>query len=98
MQWSVDGAIGEDAAPYDVAFIWTGGANGISIRNVNLVVGDAQVSADAHEGQAGPGNAVNNVWHLKVPAGSTYQPVWIRAELKAEGGTDSYGQIIIYGL
>lgn len=91
----VSGAFNQ-MATYDVAFIHTDGKDGIKIRNVKLLVNNAVVGSDDHEGTAAnPG--VNNFYTMAVNvAPAETDKIEVYAEIQAVNGTDSAGSIHVF--
>lgn len=83
----------KESGRYDVHFNFSKGRHGIDIGGVKLVANRNELASDFHKGFAG-GNSKGNVYHLnlmKVPAGS----MTLEVSIKGNGGTDSYGDIVL---
>ena len=81
---------------YDIAFIHKNGENGIKIRNVKLLINNAVVASDDHEGTAAnPG--VNNIYTMTVDqAPFENDKIEVSAEVMADDGIDSEGSIHVF--
>ena len=76
-----------------VRFIYTRGTHRLDIRKVTLVADGHTVAKDEHNGTTGIANN-KNFYSLKVPSGTKgNNECYIEAEVRTEGGNNSYGQV-----
>lgn len=79
---------------YEVRFDYTGGDHRLDIESVMLVQGGSVLGTDAHPGFTG-GMVRRNVYVVKVSEFKAGLPVALVASIRADGGTDSNGEITI---
>ena len=80
-----------------VLFRYIRGYHKLMIREVRLEMDGKTVARDAHEGETGLADQ-NNFYRLAVPAGAGgNNTCTLHAVVKTEGGTDSYGHILLIG-
>jgi len=76
-----------------VRFVFTKGSHMLRIRKVELVCDGNTAAVEKHDGSTGDKN-IRNKYLLKVPSGITANNgALIRAEVRSDGGTVSYGRI-----
>ena len=94
MQWHVTGSI-DDAGHYEIAFIWRGGTNALKIKNVQVWIAGLPSGSDDHQGIAFSESA-NNIYHVHTLIPATISKITISADVCCDGGSDSFGDVIIY--
>ena len=78
-----------------VVLLYQRGQHALDIQSVALFEDGREISRDDHKGRTGAAH-VENTYHLRVPApkpGATYT---LRARIRSNGGTDSYGVVLLY--
>ncbi|KAK8883695.1 hypothetical protein M9Y10_042793 [Tritrichomonas musculus] len=93
--FSVSGSFNQKGT-YDIAFIHVNGLSKIKIRNVKLLINNAVVGSDDHEGTAGnPGT--NNIYTMTISqAPSETDKIEVFAEIEAVDGIDSSGYVHVF--
>ncbi|MBA3699158.1 MAG: Gfo/Idh/MocA family oxidoreductase [Planctomycetes bacterium] len=82
------------AGIYVVEFQYTRGASRLDFKNVALLKGDTVIANDGHAGYSGNANQ-KNTYRLTVDAFDPAATYSLRAEIKPDGPTDSFGDITI---
>ncbi|SMO51919.1 alpha-N-acetylglucosaminidase [Saccharicrinis carchari] len=78
-----------------VRFVYAQGNHRLDIREVSIVADGKIVATDKHDGFAGKPSRKNR-YHLNIPAEATgNNGCSIKAVIKSNGGTDSYGSVEI---
>jgi hypothetical protein len=80
---------------YGFEFQYTRGAHRLEFRKVTLMRGDQVVARNEQAGHSGIGNS-HNLYRFTVPAGDASEGYSLHAEIKSDGGTDSYGEITVF--
>ncbi|OHT05298.1 Beta-hexosaminidase [Tritrichomonas foetus] len=95
MTWPVTGAL-EQKGSYGVIFMYTEGENKLKVRNVKLLINNAVVGTDSHEGEAfdPPTSNTYSFYLSSDPAPGS--KIEITAEVMTVDGTDSNGKVFIY--
>ena len=91
--WDVSRAV-KNAGTYEVTFRYTGGASRLEMRSAELLINGTPVAKDVHDGFTGTYTA-NNVYKLtlkQLPAGAKAE---LRANVRADGNSDSAGAITV---
>ncbi|MEE3373098.1 MAG: DUF1588 domain-containing protein [Planctomycetota bacterium] len=83
------------AQQYRIRFQWTKGRHRLDIRKVRLRAGGVTVE-DKHFGFTGNRNR-ENTWVFPIPADAPQEGWKLTAEIQGNGGTDSYGSILVSG-
>lgn len=73
-------------------FQFTGGSKKLQMRNVELLRDGKVIAKDPHEGESG-GRSINAAYRLPVDGHQSGARYTLRAELRADGGNDSFGGI-----
>jgi hypothetical protein len=73
----------------------TRGAHRLEFRKVALMSGGEVIARDEQPGYSGIGNS-HNLYRFKVPAADASKSYQLHAEIKADGGSDSYGEISVF--
>lgn len=84
----------DEAGVWRLRFVKTGGPHHLLVRNVELLMNDAVVAKDLHEG----GTRAGGAYRLQAPDIPKGARVAVRAEVRADSGTrtpDTAGQITI---
>lgn len=92
-KWNVSSVIKGDGT-YTVKFQYTSGAFRLDIDGIEILADGKVVGADSHYGRTG-GQNVDNTWKVVVKGVSAGAKVEIRAKVRADGGSDSNGDIIV---
>ena len=92
--WQLKEAITADRL-IRVFFNYTKGGQRLDIRNVRLRSGDLQM-IDKHFGFTG-GSRRDNIWSFQIPSDAPATGWELIAEIKGDGGSDSYGIITVVG-
>jgi hexosaminidase len=79
---------------YEVTFQYTGGEHRLDIAWAQLEQNGKIFKRDEHGGMTG-GMTKENVYRLAVPALESGKKVTLRARVRADGGDDSNGEIIV---
>ncbi|OYV04700.1 MAG: hypothetical protein CFE26_15475 [Verrucomicrobiales bacterium VVV1] len=79
---------------YSFEFQYTHGTHRLDFRKVALLKGDAVIAKDDQPGHTGVEN-VHTLYRFKVASHDPSAKYLLQAEIKADGGTDSYGDISI---
>ncbi|MDB4678918.1 DUF1592 domain-containing protein [Rhodopirellula sp.] len=82
-------------AQTQIFFQYSKGGNRLDIRNVRLVAKDTQL-VDEHFGYAGNAQQ-NNTWSFTLPTDATKLGWQLIAEIKGNGGNNSFGTITVAG-
>ncbi|MCU0748708.1 MAG: Gfo/Idh/MocA family oxidoreductase [Akkermansiaceae bacterium] len=93
-KWDASKAI-TGPGEYGFEFQYTRGAHRLEFRKVTLMCGDQVVARDEQAGHSGIGNS-HNLYRFTVPAGDASKGYTLHAEIKSDGGTDSYGEISVF--
>lgn len=91
--WDLGSAIGAPG-DYRITFQYTSGACRLDIEWIEIVEGDAVVGRVEQEGRTGATD-VRNAYVVRVPARNASLPITLRARVRADGGTDSNGRILV---
>ncbi len=91
--WDLPASI-TGAGLYLVEFQYIRGASRLDFKNVALLQGDKVIASDDHAGYSGNANQ-RNTYRLTVDALATSGKFSLRAEVKPDGPTDSFGDITI---
>ena len=92
--WEVGKAITGEGE-YGFEFQYTRGAHRLEFRKVALMSGGEVIARDEQPGYTGTGNS-HNLYRFKVPAWDAAKSYQLHADIKADGGTDSYGEISVF--
>ena len=92
-QWDIGKGI---AGPgeYSIEFQYTRGAHRLDFRKVALSSGGSVVFRDEQAGHSGTGNN-HNLYRFTISKHDPAAEYLLQAEIKGDGGTDSYGDITI---
>lgn len=93
LEWNVTD-LTRGPGSYDVVFAFRGGRHWLAIRSVELLANGKVVASEQRDGVAGSINA-SNTYRLNIPPAVPGTAYTLRAEVRAEGGTDSNGEILI---
>lgn len=77
-----------------IEFQYTRGTHRLDFRKVTLLDGDTVIASDGQAGHTGVEN-VHNLYRFTLPRHDPSARYQLRAEIKADGGTDSYGEILV---
>lgn len=91
--WDISKAIA-GAGTYTIRFQYTSGAFRLDVDGIQILVDGKIVVSDPHYGRTG-NEDVDNVWKVKLPAVASGAKVEIRAKVRADGGSDSNGDIVV---
>jgi hexosaminidase len=78
---------------YEVAFVYTGGANALKVKDVKMGTDGSWTGVDEHEGVAGP-TPVANIYSFTTSSWASEAS--ITATVAGDGGTDSAGSVLVY--
>ncbi|MCF7731372.1 MAG: Gfo/Idh/MocA family oxidoreductase [Akkermansiaceae bacterium] len=79
---------------YSFEFQYTRGTHRLDFRRVALLSGDAVIANDDQPGHTGVEN-VHTLYRFTIAKHDPAAKYSLRAEIKADGGTDSYGDILM---
>jgi hypothetical protein len=79
---------------YSFEFQYTRGTHRLDFRKVTLLRGEEIIAQHDQPGHTGTSN-VHTLYRFSVPNHDPSAKISLRAEIKADGGTDSYGEILI---
>ena len=91
--WGMPKAI-TGAGLYVIEFQYTRGVSRLDLKNVALLKGDEVVARDDHAGHSGNSNNMNT-YRLKLDSFDPAATYSLRADLKPDGPTDSFGDITV---
>jgi Oxidoreductase family, NAD-binding Rossmann fold len=91
--WDIGKAI-RGAGGQCIEFQYTRGTHRLDFRKVALLVNGTVVASDDQPGHTGVEN-VHNLYQFNLPSHDPNATYRLRAEIKADGGTDSYGDILV---
>lgn len=78
-----------------VQFVFTTGNHRLDIQEVSVIADGKTVATDKHEGFAGNPSS-NNLYHFAIPSETSgNNGCSIRAVVKANGGNDSHGRVLL---
>lgn len=92
-KWDITSAVVGNGT-YSVKFQYTSGAFRLDIDGIEILANGEVIGSDSHYGRTG-NEDVDNVWKVKlanIPAGAKIE---IRAKVRADGGSDSNGDIVV---
>jgi hexosaminidase len=92
LEWTITAEV-KQPGPLDVALVYQHGQHALQIQSVVLIEDGREIGRDEHLGITGAAHD-KNTYHLRVTAtkaGSTYT---LRARIRSNGGTDSYGDVL----
>lgn len=92
-RWDVSAKI-TGAGEYSFNFQYTRGTHRLDFRKVGLLEGDKVLGRDNQPGHTGTEN-VHTLYRFTVAKHDPAAKYFLEAEIKADGGTDSYGEIFI---
>ncbi|MEZ0324403.1 MAG: beta-N-acetylhexosaminidase [Fimbriimonas sp.] len=92
-EWDVTGKI-KRAGSFRVLFLYTSGDHRLNIQGVQLLEDGKMISADDHEGFTGH-NDIKNTFKLTAPTLKATSKYSIKAKVRADGGSDSNGDIYL---
>lgn len=92
-RWDVSAKI-TGAGDYSFNFQYTRGTHRLDFRKVALLEGDKVLGRDDQPGHTGTEN-VHTLYRFTVAKRDPAAKYVLEAEIKADGGTDSYGEIFI---
>ena len=84
----------DDAGEYEVEFRYAKGANRLDIRSVSLLRNGVEIASDKHAGSTGHKHS-QNVYQLKLKDFAFNTKYELKAEIRSNGGTQSYGGIYL---
>lgn len=79
---------------YQVVFAYTGGACRLDINWVEIVAADRRLARTVHAGRTG-GDSKGNEYLVSIPSFDPGEKIMLRAEVRADGGSDSNGDIFL---
>lgn len=77
-----------------IEFQYSRGSHRLDFRKVALLQGETVIARDDQAGHTGTED-VHNLYRFKLPQHDPKAKYVLQAEIKADGGTDSYGEIFI---
>lgn len=83
------------AGPHGVEFQYTRGTHRLDFRKVTLLQGDTVVATDNTPGHSGIEN-VHNQYRFTLSRHDPAAKLFLRAEIKGDGGKDSHGDISVW--
>jgi hexosaminidase len=93
LEWNITAEV-RQPGPLDVALVYQRGQHAVQIQSVTLLEDGRESSRDEHVGVTGAAHE-KNTYHLRLAAtkaGATYT---LRARIRTNGGTDSYGDVLV---
>jgi hexosaminidase len=94
LEWTITEQVNKPG-PLTVVLLYQRGLHALEIESVALFEDGREIRRDNHKGRTGAAH-VENTYRLNVPApkaGATYT---LRARIRSDGGTDSYGVVLLY--
>ena len=82
---------------YEFAFVYSKGQNGTDIHSAALYQGNKKIALDDHKGFSG-GHLHNVVYSLKVASYDPKAKYLLKADVKGNGGKDTYGEVKFVGV
>jgi len=92
--WDVGKGI-TGAGEYSFEFQYTRGSHRLDFRKVTLLAGDVVIARDDQAGHSGIEN-VHNIYRFTIAKHDPAAKYLLQAEIKADGGTDSNGDITAF--
>ena len=92
-EWEITPQI-HAAGNMGVRFQYTGGEHRLDIASVELLQNGVVVARDEHAGSTG-GTTKDNVYRLTLPTYKARSKYLLRARVRADGGDDSNGEILV---
>lgn len=92
LEWNVTDLI-RRSGNYEATFAFRQGTHRLAIRSVELWADGNVIAAAQHAGVAGKVNS-GNTYRLSIPQTGATTRYTLRAEVRAEGGTDTHGEIL----
>jgi len=93
LEWNITAEV-KQPGPLDVALVYQHGQHALQIQSVSLLEDGREIGRDEHLGLTGALHE-KNTYRLRVAAmkaGATYT---LRARIRTNGGTDSYGDVLV---
>ena len=93
LEWNITAEV-KQPGPLDVALVYQHGQHALQIQSVSLLEDGREIGRDEHLGLTGAVHE-KNTYRLRVAAmkaGATYT---LRARIRTNGGTDSYGDVLV---
>jgi hexosaminidase len=94
LEWNITERI-KQPGTLIVMLLYHRGLHALDIESAALFEDGREISRDNHKGRTGAAH-VENTYRLRVPTlkpGATYT---LRARVRSDGGTDSYGVVLLY--
>jgi hexosaminidase len=93
LAWDVSAAV-KQAGSYEAAFWYARGKHRLGIERAALYEDGKELSSDAHYGVTGAQHK-DNLYVLKAVQVKPQARYELRARVRSEGGTDSYGEVYL---
>ncbi len=91
--WDISQGI-QGAGEFSIEFQYTRGTHRLDFRQVTLLQGDTVIAKDDNPGHTGVEN-VHNRYRFTIPQHDPAAKYLLRAEIKGDGGSDSFGEISV---
>ena len=92
LEWNITAEV-KQPEPLDVALVYQHGRHALQIQSVTLLEDGREIGRDEHLGLTGALHE-KNTYHLRVAAMKTGATYTLRASIRTNGGTDSYGDVL----
>jgi hypothetical protein len=79
---------------YSIEFQYTRGTHRLDFRQIVLLNGDTVLAKEDQAGHSGVDNS-HNIYRFTVAKHNPGAKYLLKAEIKADGGTDSYGDLLV---
>ena len=90
--WTITAEV-KQPGPLDVALVYQHGQHALQIQSVTLIEDGREIGRDEHVGVTGAAHE-KNTYHLRIAAIKTGSTYTLRAHIRSNGGTDSYGDVL----
>ncbi|MBS1725142.1 MAG: beta-N-acetylhexosaminidase [Armatimonadetes bacterium] len=91
--WDITSGVSGDGS-YTIRFQYTSGAFRLDVDGIEILANGKVVGSDSHYGRTGSED-VDNVWKVKLTGVPVGAKIEIRAKVRADGGSDSNGDIVV---
>jgi hexosaminidase len=93
VEWNITAEV-KQPGPLDVALVYQHGQHALQIQSVALLEDGQEIGRDEHLGLTGAVHE-KNTYRLRVAAAKAGATYTLRARIRTNGGTDSYGDVLV---
>jgi len=94
LEWTITEQVNKPG-PLTVVLLYQRGLHALEIESVALFEDGREIRRDNHKGRTGAAH-VENTYRLNVPAPKAGAAYTLRARIRSDGGTDSYGVVLLH--